>query len=227
MGKDHEIPAISCRNDTYPIRSGGELKHPSDSAELWQAGKSLTAFLRGGGAVVFNRHLGATQEEHRRVVEKFPNNIFLQRLIEKAEAMGVMLAPCPVEAQWLYQPDQRTIYVWEDDLKEQSLSYLVVILAHELGHAADFDQRPQHRKMIRGVHWSEVPIEVEIAAFVEGFRILKELWIPVSLDQYQQMIEPSISTEVRRQIEADYLCCLMSTTPNGQKQREVRIKSAS
>ena len=55
-----------------------------------------------------------------------------------------------------------------------------------------------------------MPDEVEIAAFVQGFRILKELSIPVSLDHYEQMIEEPMAARLRKQIETRHLCCLLS-----------------
>lgn len=155
----------------------------------------------------------------------FPENTFLQRLIEKAEALGIAFSTSPVPEQWLYHPEHRTIYVWEPDLKEESLSYLVVILAHELGHVVDFRANPLHRRLTRNLHWSEAPDEVEIAAFVYGFTILKELWIPVSLDQYVLMIAPSIAEEVRRRIERSHLCCLLSSDRPIQTSRRAQAAS--
>ena len=150
------------------------------------------------------------QRLHARLTALFPANPFVQRLVARAEAMGITFAPSPVEEQWFYHPDDRTLYVWEPDLDDQSLSYLVVILAHELGHAADFDNNPLHLHLTRGLHWSEVPLEIEIAAFVQGFRILKELGIPISLDQYECMIAPAIAPIVRNRLESYHLCCLLS-----------------
>ena len=146
---------------------------------------------------------------HERLAARFPDNPYVQRLVAKAEALNVSFDSSPVENNWLYHPYQRRLYIWEPDLDSQSLSYLVVILAHELGHAVDFDDNPHHLRTLRNHHWLDVPDEVELAAFVQGFRILKELAIPVSLDHYEQMIEQPMAARVRRQIESN-LCCLLS-----------------
>lgn len=148
-------------------------------------------------------HSTACYEQHQLVAEQFPDNPFLARLIQRTEELGICFAPSPIPEQWLYHPEQRVIYVWEPDLSEQSLSYLVVILAHEIGHAVDFDLDPSRLEATRGLHWEDVPTEVEVAAFVEGFRILQELWIPINLDQYEQMIEPQIAHLVRKELEGD------------------------
>lgn len=148
--------------------------------------------------------------EHKRLVSRFPRNEFVQRLLAKAASLGVRFARSPVFEQWLYHPEHRTIYLWEPDLTGQPLSYLVVILAHELGHVTDFDSNPRHQRIASTLHWLQVPDEIEIAAFAEGFRILKELWIPVSLDQYVLMIEEPLGQRVRERIETQHLCCLMS-----------------
>lgn len=150
---------------------------------------------------------GVTHEE---LAERFPDNVYVRRLVSKADELNVSFDSSPIEAQWLYHPDQRVVYVWEPDLAEQSLSYLVVILAHELGHVVDFDNNPKHRRATRNLHWLEVPDEIELAAFVQGFRILKELAIPISLDQYEQMIEEPMGILVRQKIENNHLCCLLS-----------------
>lgn len=147
---------------------------------------------------------------HERLAARFPDNPYVQRLVSKAEALNVTFDASPIEEHWLYHPDQRRIYIWEPDLESQSLTYLVVILAHELGHVVDFDRNPHHRRASKNRHWLDVPDEVELAAFVQGFRILKELSIPVSLDHYEQMIEEPMARRVRRQIETNLLCCLLS-----------------
>lgn len=147
---------------------------------------------------------------HQALVEQFPDNPFIHRLVVKAAALGIAFDRSPIENQWLYHHERRTLYVWEPDLAGESLTYLVVVLAHELGHAIDFDRHPHHRRAMRHLHYLEVPDEVEIAAFVQGFRILKELAVPISLDQYEQMIEPPIGKIVRERIESRHLCCLLS-----------------
>lgn len=161
---------------------------------------------------VVEKSVKSAKATHQRLVARFPDNPYVRRLVSEAEALGVTLDTSPVENNWLYHPGQRRLYVWEPDLESQSLSYLVVILAHELGHVVDFDRNPDHRRALQNRHWLDVPDEVELAAFVEGFRILKELSIPVSLDHYEQMIEEPMATHVRRHIETHLLCCLLSET---------------
>lgn len=161
--------------------------------------------------------------EHRRLLARFPVNRYVRRLVAKAEAMGISFAPSPVAEQWLYHPEDRIIYVWEPDLERESLSYIVVVLAHELGHAVDFSTNPLHLRLVRDLHWSQVPVEIEVAAFVQGFRILKELSIPVSLDQYERMISPAIAATVRRRLETYHLCCLLSHAGAAQQPAEAAV----
>ncbi len=137
----------------------------------------------------------------------FPNNIYVQRLLEKVSQLGVRLERSEVPEQWLYHPGDRTIYVWEPDLHQQSLSYLVVILAHELGHVIDFDRHPQHRELTRHRLWVDVPPQLELNAFVNAFLLLQELEIPVTLGQYCLMIEEPMASTVQRELQR-YLCCL-------------------
>lgn len=161
--------------------------------------------------------------EHRRLRARFPTNRHVRRLVAKAEAMDITFAASPVAQQWLYHPEHRVIYVWEPDLERESLSYIVVILAHELGHAVDFNTNPLHLQLIRDLHWSQVPVEIEVAAFVQGFRILKELSIPVSLDQYERMISPAIAATVRRRLETYHLCCLLSGADAASERAEAAV----
>lgn len=154
-----------------------------------------------------------SNREHKRLESRFPENEFVRRLLVKAASLGVRFAKSPIFEQWLYHPEHRTIYVWEPDLTNQSLTYLVVVLAHELGHVTDFDNNPRHQRIASTLHWLQVPDEIEIAAFVQGFRILKELWIPISLDQYVLMIHPPLGARVRERIETQHLCCIMSEAP--------------
>jgi|LFRM01.2.fsa_nt_gb antirestriction protein ArdC len=142
---------------------------------------------------------------------EFPDNKYVQRLLKHCRTMNIKLAGSPVREQWFYHPEQRTIYVWPPDLTYQSLSYLVVILAHELGHAMDFDSHPGHVAVIRNRHWSRTPLFIEQAAFVNGFCLLKQLQIPCSLDQYAAMIEPPMAERVVNEIENNHLCCLLSS----------------
>jgi len=155
----------------------------------------------------------ACKQVHRDLVLRFPKNPYVERLLAKADELAIVFESSPIHEQWLYHPERRAIMVWEPDLAFQSLTYLVVVLAHELGHAVDFEQNPGHRLAVRGMHWLDVPDEVEIAAFVQGFLLLKELRIPISLDDYEMMIVEPIASTVRKEIEQNHLCCLLSTRP--------------
>jgi hypothetical protein len=93
----------------------------------------------------------------------------------------------------------------------------VTILAHELGHAMDFDDHPAHITLTSALHWTEVPTFIEQAAFVNGFRIMKELHIPVSLENYASMIDENLADDVVAQIEKDHLCCLLSKERPAQR----------
>lgn len=132
----------------------------------------------------------------------WPRNQYVSRLLGSFQALGVGLKPGGVREQWLYRPDERTLYVWTPDLTSQSLSFLVVILAHELGHVLDFDEKPQYREQIRHLHWSQVPLEIERSAFIRGFRILQALQIPVSLEAYLQMIDEPMASQVGAALRA-------------------------
>lgn len=133
---------------------------------------------------------------------QFPRNQYILRLLRSFQALGVRLRPGQVREQWLYHPEERILDVWTPDLSRQSLSFLVVILAHELGHVLDFDEKPQELERIRHHHWSQVPWEIERSAFVRGFRILQALQIPVSLEAYLQMIEEPMATQVGAALRA-------------------------
>lgn len=154
---------------------------------------------------------------HRLIVEHFPKNPFVDRLVKKAASLDVIFAPSTVEEQWLYHPDLRTIYVWLPDLGEASLSYIVMVLSHELGHVIDFDNNDEHYMMTRDLHWTEAPERVEEAAFVYGYIILQELSVPFTLDQYITMIEPPMAERVRQTLERDYLC---HVTAGGEQERK-------
>ena len=154
----------------------------------------------------------------------FPVNTYVQRLLARCQEMDIALAGSPVYEQWLYHPTRRTIYVWAPDLAGQSLSYLVVILAHELGHAVDFDTHPSHVALTRNLHWTETPFFIERAAFVNGFRILKELHVPISQQDYAAMIDDPMANEVVKEIEQRHLCCLLS---NRNRRSSNRLSVAS
>lgn len=141
-----------------------------------------------------------SNKQHDVIKKAFPSNPHIVRLIAFAEKLNITFASSPVHEQWLYEPTKRVIYVWEHDLTTESLSFLVVILAHELGHAIDFELNPHHVEITRSLHFMEVPVDIEVAAFVQGFHIIQDLSIPITIDQYEQMIDPSISSIVRQQL---------------------------
>jgi hypothetical protein len=142
--------------------------------------------------------------------DQFPHNRYIDSLLQLCRQMKIRLECSEVHQQWLYHPTFRTIYVWEPDLEHESLSFLVVILAHELGHALDFDAHPDLIRQTKQYKWFEMPVEIEVTAFVNGFCLLKELQIPLSLDHYINMIDESIANIVRKTIEMEHLCCLLS-----------------
>ncbi|WP_324668507.1 hypothetical protein [Geochorda subterranea] len=144
----------------------------------------------------------------RRLAARFPPNPYVQRLVRAARAMGIAFEPSPLPEQWMYHPGRRAILIWGPDLSHQSLSYLVVIMAHELGHALDFERRRCAAAMLGHGQVSGHELEMEQAACVEGFLLLKRLAIPVSLRQYLMMLEPPLAGRVQADLEAR-LCCLL------------------
>jgi len=148
------------------------------------------------------------------LAKRFPDNPYIQRLLAEAEQMGIRLAKSPVPEQWLYHPEHRIIYVWLPDLRGASLSYITMVLAHELGHARDFDRNPQHRETVRTLHWSAVPDHIERAAFIHGFLILQELRVPVDLEQYLAMIEEPMASQVREALKQRL--CVLEGAAGGQ-----------
>lgn len=137
---------------------------------------------------------------HRAVRRLFPANVFVQRLLNRLESLNVRLGISTEREQWLYHPGYRTLWVWEPDVRNQPLSYIVVILAHEIGHVLDFDEKPHYRAITRHLHWSQVPDEIECSAFVRGFLLLQELGVPMTLPQYLQMIERPMADQVHAQL---------------------------
>ncbi|NMB45383.1 MAG: hypothetical protein GX998_03105 [Firmicutes bacterium] len=149
-----------------------------------------------GCSSLIAEHQEEAERKDRAVRNLFPNNTYVQRLLKKAESLDVLFLGSRVEEQWLYHPDYRTLCIWLPDLGDSSLSYLVVMLAHELGHVMDFDARPQYLEAIRGLPWFAVPSEIELSAFVSGYQIIRELCIPVTLAQYCQMIDQPMANLV-------------------------------
>ncbi|NMB26239.1 MAG: hypothetical protein GX986_11995 [Firmicutes bacterium] len=134
-------------------------------------------------------HLEVAKKKDQDCRALFPRNLYVERLLEKAASLNVLFLNSQVEEQWLYHPEHRALCIWLPDLEAGSLSYLVVMLAHELGHVLDFDARPWYLDAIRDVPWFAAPLEIELSAFVSGFAVLQELDIPITLEQYCQMIE--------------------------------------
>ena len=139
---------------------------------------------------------GRLHPTHRAVRRLFPKNVYVQRLLAKLESLNVGLGISTEPGQWLYHPAFRTLWVWEPDLRTQPLSYLVVILAHELGHVLDFDEKPHYWAITRNLHWTQVPDEIECSAFVRGFLLLQELGVPINLPQYLAMIDTPMAAQV-------------------------------
>lgn len=142
------------------------------------------------------------------IARRFPPNPFVARLVRTAQQWGVAFEASPIPDQWLYHPGRRAIMVWLPDLEGQSLSYLVTIMAHELGHAQDFDRHPELAKRLFATDDPRLHRAAERAAFVNGFLLLKRLSIPVSLSQYLAMVEPPMDREVGRALRRR-LCCLL------------------
>lgn len=149
------------------------------------------------------RHEQEAKHRDHAVRGLFPGNVYVQRLLGKAASLHVFFLDSQVEEQWLYHPDYRTLCVWLPDLEDSSLSYLVVMLAHELGHAVDFDTKPHYLAAIQNIPWFAVPVEIELSAFVTGFQIIRELDIPITLVQYCQMIEPPMGELVAQVVKGD------------------------
>ncbi|HLT59488.1 MAG TPA: hypothetical protein VKZ69_12045 [Limnochordales bacterium] len=158
---------------------------------------------------------GRLHPTHRAVRRLFPANVYVQRLLDRLEALGVGLGISTEPGQWLYHPGYRTLWVWEPDLRTQPLSYLVVILAHELGHVLDFDENPHYRAITRDLHWTAVPDEIECSAFVRGFLLLRELAVPIHLGQYLAMIETPMAAQVGWELLTRYPWALATPSAGG------------
>lgn len=147
-----------------------------------------------------------------RLAAAFPPNPYVQRLVRYALARGIRFEVSPVPEQWMYHPGRRAILVWPADLHQQPLTYLVMVLAHELGHARDFDEHPGLMERLERKGSPRLHRAVERSAFVRGFELLKQLRIPVSLGQYVQGILPPLDREVE-QVLRRRLCCLLEGRP--------------
>ena len=155
--------------------------------------------------------MAGTQPSGSSLAEGFPANVYVRRLVDYALARGIRFEASPLPEQWMYHPGRRAILLWPPDLRQQTLTYLVFILAHELGHAGDFDRRPGLMERLEHSRDPRLHRAVERSAFVQGFLLLKRLHIPVSLEQYLAGILPPMDAEVRAALQAR-LCCLMEPT---------------
>ncbi|WP_324716948.1 hypothetical protein U7230_01270 [Carboxydochorda subterranea] len=167
--------------------------------------------LRLRGALGRSRQLsvGATRPVvSRSIARRFPPNPYVQSLVRFARQRRISLEPSPVPRQWMYHPGRRAILAWLPDLRDQSLSYLVMILAHELGHALDFDRHPGLADRLFAAESPELERAVEHRAFVGGFFLLQRLGVPVSLRQYLLMIEEPMASAVGRTL-GRRLCSLL------------------
>ncbi|MGE5508095.1 MAG: hypothetical protein ACM3RP_06410 [Chitinophagales bacterium] len=133
-----------------------------------------------------------------------PPNEYLDRLVAKARELNVKMEKSEIYELWFYYPPERAIAVWEPDLAQMPLSFVLTLFAHELGHVMDFDAHPALAAQTRHLHYSEVPLEIEVTGFVNGYRILQELAIPLSLDEYLWYIEQPLAAEVRRRLLAEF-----------------------
>lgn len=135
------------------------------------------------------------------VKNMFPDNVYVHRLLHYLDILNVRIGVSSEPEQWLYHPRYRTLWVWTPDLQTQPLTYIVVILAHEIGHVLDFDANPHHKTIIADLHWSEAPDYIERIAFVRGFHVLQQLQIPVTLSQYISLIESPMAEAVARELQ--------------------------
>jgi hypothetical protein len=123
--------------------------------------------------------------------------VYLDRLADKASELGVALQKSEIDQLWFYYPPERAIAVWEPDLTEQPLGFVLTVFAHELGHVVDFDANPQLAAATRHLHFSQVPSEIEVSGFVNGYRILQEAGIPLTIADYTFFIEEPLACRVR------------------------------
>ncbi len=126
-----------------------------------------------------------------------PSHEYLDRLVAKAEELGVELQKSEIDELWFYYPPERAIAIWEPDLYQQPLGFVLTVLAHELGHVLDFDADPHLAEATRNLHYSQIPLEIEVSGFVTGYRILQEAGIPLTVDEYTFFIEEPLAHCVR------------------------------
>lgn len=126
-----------------------------------------------------------------------PSHVYLDRLVAKAQALGVDLQKSEIDGLWFYYPPERAIAIWEPDLYQQPLDFLLMLLAHEIGHVIDFDANPALVEVTRNLHFSQVPMQIEVSGFVTGYRVLQEAAIPLSIADYTFYIEEPLAGRVR------------------------------
>ena len=129
------------------------------------------------------------------ICQQFPQNTFINALVQFALLRGVKFALSPIPL-WHYRPDKRTIYYWKDDLVFQPLEFVITALAHELGHVVDFELHPEKAQVIAYLGVDDVPDDLEISAFLTGFRIIKELKIPVTAHRYVHWIAEPLKKQI-------------------------------
>ncbi|NLY56571.1 MAG: hypothetical protein GX058_08705 [Firmicutes bacterium] len=132
----------------------------------------------------------------------WPNNEYFQLLIDKAWQLNVELRSSKIHELWYYRPDSRTIYIWEPDLINEPLAYLLTVFGHELGHVTDFDRHPEFVARTKDLHYSNVPWDIELSGFVSGFRLLSELGIPLAPETFAFFIAPPMQQQVLEIIQA-------------------------
>ncbi|MBO8126330.1 MAG: hypothetical protein H0Z38_03735 [Firmicutes bacterium] len=127
---------------------------------------------------------------------EWPQNQYFQLLMDKAWQLNVELRSSKIHELWYYRPESRTIFVWEPDLTNEPLTYLVTIFAHELGHVKDFDRNPEFITRTRDLHYSDVPWDIEFSAFLTGYQIIQEAGIPLKPEAYAFFISPPMQQQV-------------------------------
>lgn len=133
-----------------------------------------------------------------------PSNQYLDRLVARAKELGVELQKSEIDELWFYYPPERAIAIWEPDLFEQPLGFVLTVLAHELGHVMDFDADPSLVEITQDLHFSQVPMEIEVSGFVTGYQILQEAGIPLTIAEYTFFIEEPMAGRVRAILLGDH-----------------------
>lgn len=137
----------------------------------------------------------------KQVEARFPGDQNVDKLLGFARKLGVNFLPSEVHEQWLYHPAERIMTVWLPDLSAGNTDFVIVMLAHELGHVVDFDRHPEYLQHLRGLHWSEVPRQIESSAFVTGFKILLTLGIPADPRVYAAYVDGLPTEDLLRSLE--------------------------